>query len=882
MSDTSLVFNVLGRERVGSALSRVASLFRSAGQQAERATRQATQSTERLDRQIHDVEKSLAMLNAEFAATGNKELFVRMKRDRSLLTQLQSVRREIGAANDEVDRLGANDRASSMLGRLSQAGSDVGSTLQTGLRSSLELVASNAWTLVGAAGAAAAALAAIAPAAFLAGGAVGSLPAIFSGAAAAMATLKLGTIGLAEQWKAQTTATGGAARAARDMTAKHRAVEQAAKGVERAERAVQDAIKNVARAERDVTAAQKDAAAAALAVADAVAEEQRRRRDLATDLASARLDVGDAIDAETDAETALNAARANGADPAEIDDLERAYERAQIAVTQAKNRVEDLTDAQKEADKTTVDGSDAVVAAKDRVKDAQQRVIDAQDAEAAAVQRVTDARDAQKDAVQQLADAQKALNTSAAGGGGGGIVPPAIAASAQKFLDVLKQLRPAFEQLRLGVQEKLFAGLAGPLQAMATAWLPQLTSSLGAMATTFNRIIKIFMATVSQSSFIKNIAIGVEAFRGALEAVGKVAAGPLTTAFGNLAAAAAPFVETLGNEVAKALGSFAGWINKLAQGGKNSKLNQFFRTAADVLKDVFKILRDVGSILGSVLSAIFGQPENGLGPWKSFVKTMGDIAAWFRDPENQRAIREFIANVKDWGGQVVAFFKSIAPAIGPAMAFIKFSLVTSANMVKVVIVTVQNLIGVVKWIGKNAPVAWNAMKNAFGTAKDWIVNKGGALIGWFKSLPGKISSAASGMWNGLRDSFRSAINWVIQRWNNLSFTIPSVTLPLLGTIGGGRLDTPNIPYLAQGGVVPATRGGRLAVLGEGGRDEAVIPLDRAGGMGGRSEIVLSIAAAGDPALKALLEALLPHMRYGVRTAGRGSVQKWIGVKGVAA
>lgn len=854
MTDTSLMFSVLGRERVGAALARVASLFRSAGQEAERATRQAKTSTERLDGQIHEVQRSLAELNAEFAATGNKELFVKMKRDRSLLSQLQSVRREIGAANDEVDRLGENDRASSMLARLGRGATDAGDALQSGLASAAQMVTSNAWLLVGAAGALVAGLSAISPAAFLAGGALGSLPAIMAGVTAAFSVVKLGSIGLAEQWKAQTTATGGAARAAVDLTAKHRAVEQAAR--------------QVSRAERDVTAAQKAAKDATLAVAAAVAEETRRRRDLATDAATAAIDVKDAVAARTQAETDLNAAQANGETPERIDELQRAYDRAQIAVTTATNRVSDLGEEQKKAAATGVQGSDLVVAAREREKQA--------------IQRVKDAQDAQRESVERLKDAQKALNAPQGGGGGGGIVPPKIAASAQKFLDVLKQLKPAFEALRLDVQQRLFAGLGDKLKVMATAWLPQLDTSLGKMADTFNRVIGKFMDTASQPSFIKNIGTGVESFRGALEKVGVVAAGPLTTAFGNLSAAAAPFIKALGDEAAKALGSFSRWINRLAEGGENSRLNKFFQTAADVLKDVFKVLKDVGSVIGGVLKAVFHQPESGLGPWKSFVKAMDSVGAWFADSKNQQKISDWITKVQTWGGEIVGFFKKIGPEVGAAVAFVGVAAQTSGAFINTVVGYTNGLITAFKWLWKNAPKAWAAVKDAFGTAKDWVVKKGGELVGWVRGLPKKIASAASGMWNGLRDSFRSAINWIIGRWNNLSFSLPSVTIPLLGTIGGGRLDTPNIPYLAKGGT--AVRDG-LAVVGDRGpellsmqRGASVIPLDRAGG-GGPIEIRVSIAPGAD---SPVMRALVTQLRYEVSRNGRGSVQKFLGAKGVTA
>jgi len=46
--------------------------------------------------------------------------------------------------------------------------------------------------------------------------------------------------------------------------------------------------------------------------------------------------------------------------------------------------------------------------------------------------------------------------------------------------------------------------------------------------------------------------------------------------------------------------------------------------------------------------------------------------------------------------------------------------------------------------------------------------------------------------------------------------------------------------LAQGGIVPATAGGRIVKIGEAGQDEAVIPLDKAGGGLGFGEITIIV------------------------------------------
>jgi hypothetical protein len=67
----------------------------------------------------------------------------------------------------------------------------------------------------------------------------------------------------------------------------------------------------------------------------------------------------------------------------------------------------------------------------------------------------------------------------------------------------------------------------------------------------------------------------------------------------------------------------------------------------------------------------------------------------------------------------------------------------------------------------------------------------------------------------------------------------------LFTVGGFSGD--DIPQLADGGVVRARSGGTLALLGEGGRDEAVIPLPKSGGAVGGGAIYVTVnAGVGDP------------------------------------
>ena len=71
-------------------------------------------------------------------------------------------------------------------------------------------------------------------------------------------------------------------------------------------------------------------------------------------------------------------------------------------------------------------------------------------------------------------------------------------------------------------------------------------------------------------------------------------------------------------------------------------------------------------------------------------------------------------------------------------------------------------------------------------------------------------------------------------------------------LGGKGFDVPNIPMLAEGGIVTSAT---LAMIGERG-PEAVIPLDRMGQMGGNN-VTINVNG-GDP--QSVVNALRTYMR----------------------
>lgn len=160
----------------------------------------------------------------------------------------------------------------------------------------------------------------------------------------------------------------------------------------------------------------------------------------------------------------------------------------------------------------------------------------------------------------------------------------------------------------------------------------------------------------------------------------------------------------------------------------------------------------------------------------------------------------------------------------------------------------------------------------FRDMKDQAVAKALELVAWLQGLPERVTKAVSGLFDGIPDSFRGAINGVIGWWNNMSFTIGGGSI--MGVdVPSVTLSTPDIPYLARGGIAT---GPTLAMVGEGREDEAILPLSKLESLLNMSSSVgrsvqpaasrVEIVVSGPDEMKRLIS-------YIVATDGEGDVQK---------
>jgi hypothetical protein len=263
--------------------------------------------------------------------------------------------------------------------------------------------------------------------------------------------------------------------------------------------------------------------------------------------------------------------------------------------------------------------------------------------------------------------------------------------------------------------------------------------------------------------------------------------------------------------------------------------------AADTAEGRFKRLsiglaetkESIGAALLPAIQAVLPYIER-LGTWAqenttTFLIVGGAIAGI------ATAILAVNLAMKAWTAATTAF-TAVQAAFNAVMAlnpiFLMVALFVAVGAALVVLQMKFNIFGkVFEGVGKIASTVFDGIKTGFGVVVD-------AVSGYVKTLVG----IYKGLFNGIASIWNSTVG-------KLSFKIPG----WVPGLGGKGFDVPEIPMLADGGIV---NGPTLAMIGEAG-PEAVIPLSGRNmpNMGNTFNVYVN---GGDP--NAIVDALRRYNR----------------------
>jgi tape measure domain-containing protein len=148
---------------------------------------------------------------------------------------------------------------------------------------------------------------------------------------------------------------------------------------------------------------------------------------------------------------------------------------------------------------------------------------------------------------------------------------------------------------------------------------------------------------------------------------------------------------------------------------------------------------------------------------------------------------------------------------------------------------------------KTLPAAGESFMSFLGTVGEFFVDFGQGFWKVLTAVGGFFKDAINGyldLWEGFLNFFINGLNTLISGLNKLSVKLPATALTPAVNFGVNIPKIPNvsIPRLAEGGIVTSPT---LAMIGEGGESEAVIPLSKLGKTGSTYNITVNAGLGSD-------------------------------------
>lgn len=242
------------------------------------------------------------------------------------------------------------------------------------------------------------------------------------------------------------------------------------------------------------------------------------------------------------------------------------------------------------------------------------------------------------------------------------------------------------------------------------------------------------------------------------------------------------------------------------------------QTAAETIWNAIKtVIETVVNFYRDVIQLTIKTVSKAIETAMNLLKTAVDTA-W-------KGIKTAIKAVADWlENTLKGNVKAVWDAIKEGVRVLKEKIDEYWGLIETAIDTA------VKAIKKVLGTIWNGISDALKTVKNAIVGENGSggifekIRSGISSVVDKIKGYFSGIWDNLLDvpkaGLASAFNGAIRIINGIITQvnkIPGVSIPTLDPV-----------TFADGGIVRATRGGVLGIIGEAGRDERVEPLDDKG------------------------------------------------------
>jgi phage-related protein len=245
-----------------------------------------------------------------------------------------------------------------------------------------------------------------------------------------------------------------------------------------------------------------------------------------------------------------------------------------------------------------------------------------------------------------------------------------MAPAAQNFVRELNRVKPAFDDMRLDVQQRMFRGLAGSIQPLADRYLPVAQRLFTGIAGTMNQMAKDVINFAMSSKALVDTNVTVSNLRSSFAAL-RPAVAPAAEAIMNVVSVGSTFLPKLARGFADAIGDMSARINEMAA---NGELEAFFQRALDTLRQLGRIAGNIGGIISGVFNAA---KEGGAGFLDTLEQTTAGMSRFVNSARGQEAISKFFASLRQIMNALMPVIQELIVIFGTTLAPILANIATT-------------------------------------------------------------------------------------------------------------------------------------------------------------------------------------------------------------
>lgn len=231
-----------------------------------------------------------------------------------------------------------------------------------------------------------------------------------------------------------------------------------------------------------------------------------------------------------------------------------------------------------------------------------------------------------------------------------------LSPTARTLALTIRDLVPAFNSIKFALQDATFAGFDKELRATVTTLSGPLKSSLKGIGEEFNRAGKELFEFVRSAGFIENMKSFLLGLKASFDEL-TPAIKPFLTGLTDALVAVQPLVVNLSGGIGQAAKEFGTFLSKAAASGD---LQKFFQDGLAILGDLGSILKNVGSILGSLFNASSTKGETFLTTIKEIT---GEFAAFLKSAGGASALTALFDTFRTLSDAVLDIVKPLLPLV---------------------------------------------------------------------------------------------------------------------------------------------------------------------------------------------------------------------------